>query len=473
MAVSKCECAQFPRSHYPMSRKGPDSSSGTAILLVCAEENRPGLQENIQYMETFFKGLNLRINHIRIDTPLGLRSALSVITNPELERSNYTEVLPDNIWNARILREDSLCFIGIIANGNYAYTQLSKGAYVTDVNIEAFFNEDYCLLLRGKPKLFLYFKYYLELKDGTETVDLIKRSASLHTGGINWINTISSTNLNFLSYRIYDFGLEALHTRSSASIALMKLPIAYKRENCDILTFFRLFLNEMITLIETDQRMKNEHIPCCMCILSFRLRYNLLFLQPLYQLADEEQDRENESVEILPDPSLDSMSTDIPTLVPEVSPKKSYFKSSLFSTHHVPSLNFSLAVNPWSSQQRSERQFPLQPKVVQNNGELTKVTHHKKMSCHKLNQNESASSSTALFSIAQNNNPFRVNELQPEKVGEKDHSLQYTPLNRKRAKKKRKRNSCVPDCIDKLGEIDLISDQLLSTKKIHIGHASQ
>ena len=105
-----------------------------------------------------------------------------------------------------------------------------------------------------------------------------------------------------MSYHIYNFGLEAIHTRSSASIALMKLPIAYKRENCDIITFFRLFLNEMVTLIETNQTMKNKQIPCCMCILSFRLKYKLLFLQPLYQHADEEQDRENESVEIIPDP---------------------------------------------------------------------------------------------------------------------------------------------------------------------------
>ena len=145
------------------------------------------------------RGLNLRINHIRIDTPLGLGSSLSLITNPELERSNYREVLPDNIWNARILREDSLCFIGIIANGNYAYTQLSKGAYVTDVNIEEFFNEDYCVLLRGKPKLFLYFKYYLELKDGTETVDLTHRTfLNLYSENLDWkSNTISSTNINF------------------------------------------------------------------------------------------------------------------------------------------------------------------------------------------------------------------------------------------------------------------------------------
>ena len=461
MAVTKCECTQFAGSHYPISRKGLDRSSGTAILLVCTKQNRPGLQENIQCMETFFRALNLRTNHIHIHTPLELENALTVITNPELGK----QAGADSIW--RILKEDSLCFVGVIANGNYAYTQLSKGAYITDVNIEEFFNEDYCVLLRGKPKLFLYFKYYLEVKYGTKTVDLTPgTSPSVYSESLDWkSNTISSTNMNFLSYYIYDFGLEALHTSSSASIALMELPIAYKQENCDILTFFRLFLNEMVTLIENNPTMKKEHIPCCICMLRYRLRCNLFFLKPLYQLADEEQDRENESIEILPDPSIASKSTDMPTLAPDISPKKSYFPSledykSLFSTLHVPSLNFSQAVNPWSLQQRSESQLPLQPKAVQNNDKLTNVTHHKKMSHDKWYQNSSTFvSSTAAPS---NNSPFRENELQPEKVGfsEKDHSLQDIPPNRKRAKKKRNRNSCVSDCFD-------------FPKKIHIGHASQ
>ena len=288
----------FPRSHYPISRKGPDSSSGTAILLVCAEENRPGLQENIQYMETFLRGLNLRINHIRIDTPLGLGSALSVITKPELERSNYTEVLPDNIWNARILREDSLCFIGVIANGNYSYSQLSKGAYVTDVNIEEFFNEDYCLLLRGKPKLFLYFKYYLELKDGTKTVDLINASASPHTGGINWRNPITSTNLNFLSFYTYEFGISALQTESHGSTALHTLQTAYRRNPTDALTFFREFFNEMVEL-QSQLKIKKHRLPCICLMGRYRMRSPLFFLQPQHEYSHEEQDWENDLDETL------------------------------------------------------------------------------------------------------------------------------------------------------------------------------
>ena len=466
MAVSKCVCTHFAASHYPISRKGPDNTSGPAILLVCSDKKSPppGLLENIQYMKTFFLELNLRINSIHIFTPHGLKSALTVITNPELDRSKYTEAIPDGIWNARILKEDSLCFIGVIAYGNNTCTRLPRNKdYINDVNIEEFFNEDNCVLLRGKPKLFLYFKYHLDIQNVTET-PLTPISPNVFSGTLSWEhNSISSTNMNFLSCYINEFGVNTLHTESRGSIVLMKLSTVYLRERCHIFSLFRTLLNEMITLIESDQRFKNEQIPCCISVARNRLRANLFLLQPLGQLASEEQDSEFELTQIQSDPSTDTATYN----VPEVSSKKSYFPNldsykSLFSTHQTPSHTFSQTINP--IKQISETNTALQPKPIPNNGELSNVAHYKVKTCDKMKQNSRNSATSG--------NPFRNNETESKTVGltqisENNIAIQDVPPKKQKAKQKRHRKTCVSDAID-----NSTSDQL-PQKKVHVSHASQ
>ena len=284
------DCNQLPTEHYPVSRNGPHGSSGTAILLVFTETPLRGLQGNIDHMETFFQGLNLRTNIICIFSPQALEHALSVITKPEFYRDRHTTQLTADAWEARVLKEDSLCFVGVIARGDFACSQLSNGDYVNDVSIEEFFNEECCVLLRGKPKLFLYFKYFDSSIEGAGATELRHKAANLHTGGIDWRNPTTSTNMNFLSFYIYEFGIPAFQTENTSSKVLQRLHPAYQANTTDIVSFFREFFNEMIDL---QTPFKRQRLPCVCQTARYRMRSSLFLLPPQPAGYSEEQDLES------------------------------------------------------------------------------------------------------------------------------------------------------------------------------------
>ncbi|KAI6648068.1 hypothetical protein LOD99_8270 [Oopsacas minuta] len=285
-------CSFQPLTYEILSRG--ENKPGLALILDLTGGDVPskGVSENLKLFQEFFIFVNLRVNVISINSQRLLRSRLQSLTHPQL----HSQGLQQNPSNPVLFKEDSLCFIGLIAGGDETHT-LFNGEYIKDVDLERFLNEDYCTILRGKPKLFLYLKYFTQIPDHVVPIDLTPTTTNFQDTSTDYEtegDVSSSTNLNMFSYYIYDFGLKSLQTESSGSLALCNLLPAFKRYGADndIVTFFRIFLGEMTELQNELVKMNDISYPSICIMMRNRLRYDL-FLSQLREQTDEEQELES------------------------------------------------------------------------------------------------------------------------------------------------------------------------------------
>ena len=260
---------------YEISRGGyREYGLGAIFNLTGIKVYDSGLKENIQNIQTFFTHLHLRSNVLRISNEQDLRSALIAMTNPP--RPLLTSIVD----------EDSLVYIALISRGDAKKTILPDGNIVLHTQIEQYFNEDNCRMLRGKPKLFLHFLDYTKISEKKELIDFQPPAAPV-TEDIDLHMNISSTSLHILSYYIYDFGLSSFLTENKGSLVLNHLPRDFNLygHDYDFESFLKKFLGNVYELEDPGKERYSS-----ICIMRNRLVCKLSI--PSREERLEEQDVE-------------------------------------------------------------------------------------------------------------------------------------------------------------------------------------
>ena len=283
--------SEQPPLTYRISRDSVGGTSGLAVIFAFeyfpekVSKRRIGTEQEIQYLESFFCEMNLRVHVLR--NLKNIKFALDVITNPDKYKKSYKKI-PVEIWNARLLIEDSVSFIALTSHGDNASFQISDGTQVRDTELERYFYENACPILRGCPKLFLYNK--CRNHPGVESYEIAHELYStVQTDGLKpTSNCVIISNLNMMSIYTCAEGIQSLRSCDDGSMVLAELPGAYREygRGKDIVQFFTNFLDIIGTQIgarmgaigSSDFPVNVTQIPS---MERYTLRYPLYFLEPI------------------------------------------------------------------------------------------------------------------------------------------------------------------------------------------------
>ena len=282
-------------TQYTINRASVGGTSGLAVIFAFEfftkdSERREGTEREIENLEHFYDQINLRVHVLRnLDLEM-MELALNVITCPDKYKRKYKEI-PAEIWNARLRQEDCISFIALTSHGNNTSFQLKDGKQMLDLELEKYFYENNCSILRGCPKLFLYNKCrnYPNVDNSFEIAyELGSLTSAIVTDGLGRpSNRVTIPDLHMMSIYTCPEGVKSLRSISEGSLILSELPGAYERygQGKCLVEFFTDFLNavgtyiglKMETVGSADYPVNITQIPS---MERNTLRYPLYFLEP-------------------------------------------------------------------------------------------------------------------------------------------------------------------------------------------------
>ena len=279
-------------ARYQLKRHSRYGTSGLAIIFAFEKfpdpnKDRHGTDQEINYLKTFFKHLNLRIYVLKDLTLPQMELALKEIANPG--RYHHVLSIPE-VKNPRVSTEDSMIFIAITSHGDNTCFELSDGNTMKDVDLEKFFYEDVCSSLVGCPKLYLYNK--CRNYEGELRFEMASPIETIETDGLgystaNSLASLAIPDLNMLVVYTCADGIQSLRIPSSGSLILSALPVHYKEygSSMEVFEFFTKFLDRMCSCIgdrieRNDQKQLLKNVTQIPSLERITLRYNLYFDSP-------------------------------------------------------------------------------------------------------------------------------------------------------------------------------------------------
>ena len=334
-----------------------DGSLGLAVIFAFGKFNdrgpytqRDGVENEILNLTNFFQLLHLRVSVLRDLYLEDMKHALRVVSNPESWQETYVK---EEIWNARILPHDSICCIAITSHGIGSQILCSDGYRIEESYIEALFNEDYCSILRGKPKMFIYNKCRNYSECLCETLypnpcagdQMHNLSSQIEISSKDEAQQPPSTSTNQHMISFYTCASGTVSFGMKGSIVLSKLPETYDKwrkheiENnrCQghIVDFLTEFMCEIVPLVNErmkkgDQRAivkrEDQEVTQCPSIERLRLTNYLYFFacqddvdcpnsntleSPLIQIADNPSSNQRKPNKISSSDRLSSQERDM------------------------------------------------------------------------------------------------------------------------------------------------------------------
>ena len=296
--MSTSQHRQYKPTSYELIRDNKYGTSGLAVIFAFErfpnpDKRRDGTSEEIHHMISFFEQLNLRVYVLRDLTLPEMVRTLKVITNPD--RYERDARVPDNVWECRVRKEDSMSFIAITSHGDNTCFELSDGNTMKDVDLEKYFYEDVCSSLVGCPKLYMYNK--CRNYEGEERYERASPIETIETDGLgyNTANNLTSAipDLNMLAVYTCADGIKSLRSTSSGSLILSELPAAYREFgiNMEVMEFFTEFQDRMCRFIgaKMEQMVDKpifKNVTQIPSLERITLRYKLYFHSPVPDIRD-------------------------------------------------------------------------------------------------------------------------------------------------------------------------------------------
>ena len=270
-----CSCPRFSKNHYPIKRKGLHGTSGLGIILPLLNP----AENDVKLVRELFQQMNLRAHTLPAIHSL---DQLETILNELAQGRNCSH-------NMQISGKDSIFAVSILSEGNDKVTLLPDGHVISDVDIERYFDQCHCPILRGKPKLHFYHKDWLDPESypssPIQITPIITPDTSVIDNNAVWTTTSSNT----LAFYTFGYGTAVPRTIDSGYLVLSRLLAAYNQYggDQDLVSFLTKFNDEISESINILPRGS-----ACPCMIGRdRLRCYLYFLKPR-QNSFEEQESE-------------------------------------------------------------------------------------------------------------------------------------------------------------------------------------